>query len=106
MSINTKIKAFLCHRQSGLFSCILFAPFSLQVIFVAKRNISAGEEVTDCYGIHHLSIDRAGRQEALARGYAFDCLCQGCQKDLPLLQKLPVAIPANVAVKLGTTLSK
>ena len=36
-----------------------------QVIFIAKRHIAAGEEVTDCYGIHHLSIPRTERLAAL-----------------------------------------
>lgn len=73
---------------------------------MAKRNIKPGEEVTDCYGIHHLSMDRKSRREALQTGYAFECSCQGCQKDLPLLAELPAVLPAQVAVKLGTTLSK
>ena len=49
---------------------------TLQVIFISKRNIQQGEEVTECYGIHHLSIERKDRQEKLKRGYAFDCACQ------------------------------
>ena len=48
----------------------------MKVIFVAKRNIMKGEEVTECYGIHHLSMDKQARQEKLKRGYAFDCACE------------------------------
>ena len=39
-----------------------------QVIFIAKRHIAAGEEVTDCYGIHHLSMSRSERLAALVCG--------------------------------------
>ena len=44
---------------------------SHQVIFIAKRHISAGEEVTDCYGIHHLSMSRSERLAALVCGNFF-----------------------------------
>ena len=37
------------------------------MIFIAKRHIAAGEEVTDCYGIHHLSMPRNDRLAALVR---------------------------------------
>ena len=37
------------------------------MIFIAKRHIAAGEEVTDCYGIHHLSLPRDERLAALVR---------------------------------------
>ena len=37
------------------------------MIFIAKRHIAAGEEVTDCYGIHHLSMPRNERLAALVR---------------------------------------
>ena len=50
--------------------------YKFQVIFIAKRNIRKDEEVTECYGIHHLSMDKQARQEKLKRGYAFDCACQ------------------------------
>ena len=73
---------------------------------MAKRNISPGEEVTDCYGIHHLSMGLADRREALQRGYAFACGCRGCADDLPLLPELNATVPPQVAAKLGATLSK
>jgi hypothetical protein len=76
------------------------------VIFVAKRNILAGEEVTDCYGIHHLSLTRAERLEALDRGYAFDCACTACKEDFPLLQYVKSKLTPQVAQKLGNTLNK
>ena len=49
--------------------------FSQQVIFIAKRHIAAGEEVTDCYGIHHLSLPRNERLAALvSRKTFFKCI--------------------------------
>ena len=32
--------------------------------------------MTECYGIHHLSMERKDRREKLKRGYMFDCACQ------------------------------
>ena len=45
---------------------LISLPF--QVIFVAKRNIKKGEEVTECYGIHHLSMTKQDRQAKLEKG--------------------------------------
>ena len=77
-----------------------------RVIFVAKRNIRSGEEVTDCYGIHHLSLGLEERRTSLLQGYRFDCACVACKKDLPSMRDLPSQVTPQVAVKLGTTLSK
>eukprot|EP00094_Tigriopus_californicus_P006260 TCALIF_06026-PA protein Name:"Similar to SMYD4 SET and MYND domain-containing protein 4 (Pongo abelii)" AED:0.08 eAED:0.08 QI:8/0.66/0.25/1/0.33/0.5/4/0/663 len=77
-----------------------------RVIIITKSFVKAGEEVTDCYGIHHMSIPRAERQETLRRGYAFECQCQACKKDYPLLASLPNHLTPQVALKLGNTLGK
>lgn len=77
-----------------------------RVIIITKSFIKAGEEVTDCYGIHHMSIPKAERQETLRRGYAFDCQCVACKHDYPLLANLPNQLTPQVALKLGNTLGK
>ena len=46
---------------------------------VAKRKIKAGEEVSDNYGIHYLSMTVEERQDALLKGFAFCCWCPACQ---------------------------
>jgi len=76
-----------------------------RVIIMAKRNIRAGEEVTDCYGIHHLSMPIKERKETLKRGYCFDCACTGCKKDYPAFAKMPAMLSPDITVKLGKTLS-
>jgi hypothetical protein len=43
---------------------------------VAKRRIVAGEEVSDCYGIHHLAIARPVRLTTLNKSFHFTCHCQ------------------------------
>jgi hypothetical protein len=43
---------------------------------VAKTRIQAGEEVTDCYGIHHLSIEKATRLSTLQKNFLFNCQCK------------------------------
>ncbi len=98
-----------------------------RVVFFAKRNIRKGEEVTECYGIHHLSMNKKERQEALLKGYRsviirifswksneqllllchrFECACAGCNEDMPLMAEMPGQITPKVAIKLGTPLSK
>jgi hypothetical protein len=42
---------------------------------VAKTRIQVGEEVTDCYGIHHLSIEKATRLSTLQKSFLFNCQC-------------------------------
>jgi hypothetical protein len=43
---------------------------------VAKTRIQVGEEVTDCYGIHHLSIEKATRLSTLQKSFLFSCQCK------------------------------
>jgi len=67
-----------------------------QVLLVAKRSIKAGEEVTDNYGIHHLSFPLEERQEKLHKGFKFCCWCEGCQKDFPRMKSLRTQLPEDV----------
>jgi hypothetical protein len=43
---------------------------------VAKTRIQVGEDVTDCYGIHHLSIEKATRLSTLQKSFLFNCQCK------------------------------
>lgn len=70
-----------------------------QVMMVAKRSIKAGEEVTDNYGIHHLSYPLEERQEKLLKGFAFCCWCDACQKDYPRMKSLRTQLPEEVEDK-------
>ena len=78
----------------------------LQVVYVAKRNIAQGDQVTDCYGIHHLYMDLSTRQEALQRGYVFQCSCEACNHNYGTLVQLPASLAPHLALKLGNTMSK
>ena len=73
---------------------------------MAKRNIAKGDQVTDCYGIHHLYQSRDERQNALQRGYVFDCTCEACNKNFGTLAALPATLSPTIALKLGNTMSK
>ena len=70
-----------------------------QVLMVAKRKIRAGEEVSDNYGIHYLSLTLEERQEALLKGFAFCCWCEGCQKDYPRMKSLRSQLPEETEDK-------
>ena len=69
---------------------------------VAKRRIAAGEEISDNYGIHHLSLTVEERQEALLKGFAFCCWCTGCQKDFPRMKSLRSQLPEELEDKVRT----
>lgn len=79
-----------------------------QVILVAKRRILRGEEVSDCYGTHHLSMEKQERQSKLVRGYAFECQCEACDMDYPTISsgRLPNQVSPAVAKGLGNSLSR
>ena len=47
-----------------------------QTVLVAKIRILAGEEVRDCYGIHHLSVEKIRRSISLRKSFLFDCQCK------------------------------
>jgi len=70
-----------------------------QVLLVAKRSIKAGEEVTDNYGIHHLTYPLEERQEKLHKGFKFCCWCDACQKDFPRMKSLRTQLPENIEDK-------
>jgi len=73
---------------------------------VAKHTIMPGEEVTDCYGLHHLSTLKEERVPAIQKGFFFTCKCQACEENWPPLHQLEGKLsPADMA-KLGTLLSK
>ena len=48
---------------------------------VAARDISAGEELHDCYGLPWYSVARATRQDITSRFYKFQCACAACAED-------------------------
>ena len=52
---------------------------------MARRNIRAGEEVTDFYGTHYFQSPRRDRRAMLG----FHCECLACREDWPLLPSLP-----------------
>ena len=99
--INQGKRVSLRWYNNGLCNTFIF-----QVVYVAKRNIKKGDQVTDCYGIHHLYMKREERQEALKKGYVFECTCEACLKSFGTLAALPATLPPNIALKLGNTMSK
>ena len=43
------------------------------VVSVALRNIRAGEDVTENYGVHHTEDSAAARNKILVKNYGFEC---------------------------------
>jgi len=56
-----------------------------KTIMIAKRNIRAGEEVSDFYGVHYFQSCKSERQEMLG----FNCQCRPCRENWPLMKNLP-----------------
>ncbi len=56
-----------------------------QVICVTSRNIKAGEEICENYGLMYTAKSRDERQKVLKDHYKFDCCCEPCSKNWPLL---------------------
>ena len=84
---------------SGVSTFVLTSRILLQggqMVLVAKRGIPKGEEVTNNYGVHHNNMTKAKRQSVLKTGYKFDCDCQACQDDYPLLGKVDSKLAKKV----------
>lgn len=75
------------------------------VYVIAKEVIKAGEEVSDCYGIHHLSIPRKERQEKLTKGFKFKCCCKACTENWPMFPELESSLTQEQLGRLGNNLS-
>jgi len=73
---------------------------------VAKHLIKAGEEVSDCYGMHHLGTGIEERKQTIERGFLFNCKCQACVDNWPLLHELEMRLTPAEMGKLGNLLSK
>jgi len=73
---------------------------------VAKHMIKKGQEVTDCYGMHHLSNTREERTKIIESGFLFSCKCKACMENWTVLPKLESRLSQAEMGKLGTLLSK
>lgn len=58
-------------------------------VVVVRRVIKAGEQLFDSYGPPYCLADIKQRQAKLKVHYNFDCQCQACVNDYPLLRNLP-----------------
>lgn len=59
-----------------------------QLVFYVARPIKAGEQLFISYGYFFSRIDKDERSKGLSK-YSFECDCEACKKNLPLLEKLP-----------------
>ena len=64
-------------------------------IMMAKRNIKAGEEVCDFYGQHFFQSSKQARHQMLG----FQCQCNPCKENWPLINNLPKFTNAQLSQK-------
>ena len=70
-----------------------------QMVLIAKRSIKKGEEVTNNYGVHHHNLPKEKRCMVLKNGYKFDCGCEACNGDFPVLKNVDSKIPTKKVSK-------
>lgn len=61
------------------------------VFVIAKQFIKAGEQIFDSYGqhLHHAHAKLQSRQKTFKSQYIFDCKCNACVRDYPLIEEIP-----------------
>jgi len=59
--------------------------FGNTVISKAVRDINAGEEVFNCYGLYYRAMRTEKRQRHLKDQYMFECKCNACQRSVDFL---------------------
>ena len=68
-----------------------------QVLLLAAREIEAGEEVTDSYGLTFLETTKQHRQRRFRTQYKFSCTCVACAENFPTFDKLEKGVSDNLA---------
>lgn len=71
----------------------------------AIRNLEDREELSIDYGFVYYLTERQQREMALRSQYHFTCVCEACQEDWPMRNKLPSGIPTFKCSSCGTALS-
>ena len=61
---------------------------------IVSKPIMAGEEVSDNYFPTAVYMERGKRRSWLHHHYMFDCECEACVNDLPLVSDMP-SLPVN-----------
>lgn len=71
---------------------------------IVLKVIEAGEQLFDDYGFHFEKVDLATRQSHLQDYYSFDCHCEACQNNYPLLGNLPSRDPESKMILIAEKL--
>ena len=77
-----------------------------KIFLFSRRLIRAGEEISDCYGFHYTSLARPERQRRLSKWFNFQCSCQACQLDYPVMERLSNKLAKHTMDKLKALLEK
>lgn len=59
-----------------------------KIVFYITRPVKAGEQLTTCYDKDFSMENRKNRRLSL-KGFGINCKCEACEKDWPVLMKLP-----------------
>lgn len=61
-----------------------------KLVMIVQRPIAAGSQIFDNYGYSFTSTDKKLRQLELSQRYLFDCACEACKNNFPLLPLLKI----------------
>ncbi|XP_037048121.1 SET and MYND domain-containing protein 4-like [Bradysia coprophila] len=62
-----------------------------KVVLVVQRPIKKGDQLFDNYGYHFANVSKSYRRMDLLKQYRFECDCEACKNDWPLLSQLKVS---------------
>jgi len=71
-----------------------------RMVSVACRDIAAGEELVDCYGLPWYKVPKEKRQYTCTRFYKFQCQCVPCEESWPVTDLLGLTIPKGELTKV------
>ena len=77
-----------------------------RIAVLARRHLQPGQEVTDCYGLHYSGLGRAERRARLEKWFSFQCECEACTAQFPLLAGLSDKMSSAVLQKLQAQLQQ
>ena len=99
------IRVFTNNRVLLLVARSDHSPSCLSLVLTSHcREIEAGEEVTDSYGLTFIETTQQQRQRRFRSQYKFTCQCVACLENFPTFDKLEKGVGDNLAKLIARNL--